>query len=1294
MAYDPTITARIARAIGVLSNDPNLAPLSEYVAESERLILALVAPDQAGFEFDPLNAENTMRSATRMVNASMGAERLFQQRAMELRAKALGQPYPESNAHYVDNPIWRRGGTLYRESSLIDAFWFKSIRPLFLAVFAVLLAAWMANGLDRRKAFLRRRRPLYPPSIHNFVTSVARTTPFSSNTLRRTIQSLQQWKSRQSDRLDIDKTLDRTLKQGVFTPVRAEVKGLPEYLVLIETRGIGDQETQRLRSLVRRFEDAHILVSIYYYEGNPYWCRAEKGELKDGANPFAGPIFTIEELKMRYPEHRLIVLGEGETFVDPVTEIASPGARALMNWDERAMLTPIALRSWGTREFTIAQALKLPLGRATESGASALPALLGLDGRDRPPLYSESGDGFARSVPLLIETRAARWLGDAPITEADWARLDEALRNYLNPIGYVWLSACAVYPELRWDLTLYLGQNVDIGSNQVLFDEAQLADILKLPWLRSGRMPDWFRARLIEGLAPQTAQQIRTLLRKLIDDATEGGDVSNDDAMQLRIATVEPGNEAPLQDTVFLDFLVGGQATDFELDRLEDKETRTTNRGRRGADQVSAMLWKAGLLWGAILVGTLPFGGQLGWFDQINPVDMIYDSNTWGRMLILAFATLGAAGLSLFIIDPSSVTYRRWHTFSSSTMFAVAGTAMVLTLILIIDGPLWLITEPTVDFIEDINGDFPPWLDWFVNDGGWAFMLAALYAGALHFLFYWLGARLGVLPTARDVPLRRRIVSSLLSIPLVLAFGLGIGFVVIGSAVGLSGSGVGRLNDSVWEWGTMAYWPILVLMVSLWGIVLRGLIGLSRRWRRLAFQPPPPINRRGHRLMTSSIIARAAGFYAACAALFAIPEVGEIFAGGLITDLLADGFLATLFPNADSGFLELIALLIAFGIFLLPGIFYAWILDRRQSPDVGINFAFRGRGKAIMVAFGRVLIAVFLGVGVTLPAILYAESAFGNDPASFIIGAALVSLIVAELAARSFAQAARRHRQNQPKRVRPPEAFGPPWLKWSGVGLVSASVVGAWFAILAAIPAQQRFGPAGPTSVELNRGDGLALADETGRIKLWRNPNFGFADTLQVDAALDGVLDPIVRVSVDSNTGFEGCVAWRRQSGIWQIHSPNRALERLDMVTGFEGTSHIVSMGETLILTQQIEQAFATRAEPEQSRRRPTSSPTEQHIARFISCESGEDLAEPVTLRAGIPTTIAANQDYAQRANLDQEVGYVGFSDGTVQTLMNGYSEYPQRMSLSLRTQETATPNEPVVGFFQAGMPIQIPAIG
>ena len=1315
VAYDPVIAGRIAHAIGVLSNDPNLAPLSEYVAAAEQEIRDAVAGGDESYFFDPLNAAEEMRrgvNATGYSPFGTGADTLFRQRAAEIEYAARGQAFPEDEAIFLDNPMWRRGGTTYRETTVWGAFWYKSIRPIFLVVFLALLAVWMANGLDRRKAFLRRRRPLYPPSIHNFVTKVARETPFSSKGLRKTIQSLQQWTSRESERLDIDKTLDRTLKEGVFSPVRAEIKGLPEYLILIETRGNGDQETQRLRSLVRRLEDAHILVSVYYYEGNPYWCRAETGGINDGANPLAGEIFTIEELKMRYPEHRLIVLGEGETFVDPVTEIANPGARALMNWDERAMLTPAALRSWGTREFTIAQALKLPLGRASEEGTTALPALLGLDGRDRPPIYSEAGDGFARSVPLLIETRAERWLGDAPILDSDWTRLDAALRSYLDPISYVWLSACAVYPELRWDLTLYLGQRVDAGAGQPLYTEARLADLLKLPWFRSGRMPDWFRARLIERLEPSTARQVRSLLRKLIDDATEGGAENDQDALRLRIATVEPGTEMPLQDTVFLDFLVGGQTTDFELDRDENEERRTARRGRRGGDQISKMLWKAGLLWGLILVAILPFGGQLGLLDTFNPVDMVFKGSVWDRYLFLAFGAIAAAALSLFLIDPSSMTYRRWHTFSSFTMFTLVATILIFILIILVDGPLFTATEATIDFVEGLDTYAPSWLGWFFDDGAWVLINAAIFAGLLHFFLHPLGARLGLLPATRDVPLRRRIVSSVLAIPVIGALTIGVGFIIIGSAVQLSDSNVGRMDENIWHWGNMANWPILLMMIGLWALVLRGLVGLSRRWRRLALAPPPPINRRGHRLMTTSIIVRVIGLFASGIALLALPGVGDFVFDGVVFGVVSD-VLDVIFPGAGNDSVEMLALLLSLPAFLAPGIGYAWWLDRRQSPDIGVSLDFRGRGKAFMVALARAFTGAVIGLVFVLPVLIFLDETNATEIAP-LFGVAIVFLVLAELIARFFSGRARNHRQKMPTRTRAPEAFGPPWLKWSGVGAIAASTMLAWVWVLATIPPEQRFGPQGPTSIALNSGPALSLADETGEIRHWSDREFGFAESLSVDPTLDGVFDPIVRVSVDPVLKFDGCVAYRRQSGVWQVQLPDGSVERLDTQNGFQNVGLIVSLGEALLMTQQVQGAFRQVVEdvvemPTQSRTQPnpfskeppqstralTQTRTvqrridvaEQHVLRLVECESGDDLADEVMLRAGLPTALSVSGTISSRLNAD---AMVGFSDGAVERL-----PYSAAEAVLTKSEDAPTLGDgnPVIGFSDAGLPIQINAI-
>jgi hypothetical protein len=65
---------------------------------------------------------------------------------------------------------------------------------------------------------------------------------------------------------------------------------------------------------------------------------------------------------------------------------------------------------------------------------------------------------------------------------------------------------------MRWELTLFLAHSLFPRPNM----EGFLAPLLRLPWFRFGTMPDWIRFRLITGLPPAQAEQIRDLLERLL----------------------------------------------------------------------------------------------------------------------------------------------------------------------------------------------------------------------------------------------------------------------------------------------------------------------------------------------------------------------------------------------------------------------------------------------------------------------------------------------------------------------------------------------------------------------------------------------------------------------------------------------------------------------------------------------------------------------------------------------------------------------------------------------------------
>src|SRR5262249_52285698 len=151
-----------------------------------------------------------------------------------------------------------------------------------------------------------------------------------------------------------------------------------------------------------------------------------------------------------------------------------------------------------------------------------------------------------------------------------------------------WLSACAVYPELNWDLTLFLGQSVTDGAGAPLLTLPRLAALVRLPWFRQGFMPDWLRQRLIDDLGPEREGIVRSRPALLLLGAPGPGDVRFQLPVALgRRAAVnevaravfrrlfhDEAPEGPRRDVVYARFMNPGLGTH-----------RLAVRVRRGFDQ-------------------------------------------------------------------------------------------------------------------------------------------------------------------------------------------------------------------------------------------------------------------------------------------------------------------------------------------------------------------------------------------------------------------------------------------------------------------------------------------------------------------------------------------------------------------------------------------------------------------------------------------------------------------------------------------------------------------------------------
>ncbi|MEM7374488.1 MAG: WG repeat-containing protein [Bacteroidota bacterium] len=307
---------------------------------------------------------------------------------------------------------------------------------------------------------------------------------YGSSLLHKVATHLRQRQESNQRILDLDGTIKETIEAGGYPNFRFQAGSRPsEYLVLIEQRSGGDHQARLFQNLMEQLSGQDVYVDQFFFRSNPQVV------YKDGEET---PIY-LYDLKTKYPDHRLVIFGDGEGLIDPVSGEFQGSLFELLNWDDRAILTPVPPADWGFQEISLArQMLILP---ATTNSLFVL-----LDEFDEEGISIKSWRTTTAPSAIDIEE------------EQD----PQTLRAYLGEEVFRWLAACAVYPELHWCLTLSIGQALEKGANQ-LVTEKHLLRLVRLPYFRSSGIPDSLRLALVDSLDQDTVQEVRSVILNLLE---------------------------------------------------------------------------------------------------------------------------------------------------------------------------------------------------------------------------------------------------------------------------------------------------------------------------------------------------------------------------------------------------------------------------------------------------------------------------------------------------------------------------------------------------------------------------------------------------------------------------------------------------------------------------------------------------------------------------------------------------------------------------------------------------------
>ena len=392
----------------------------------------------------------------------------------------LALPYSKGLASLALDPE-----VLERQAFLDQNLWWIKL----LAIGLAMLALWAFLRYRRRQqqeviAELESRDK--PPFVWD-IPFPEKARIISSEATLRLIRQFRRRGLGEEAFMDMKETVQATVRNaGRLTPMYQAHAQSADYVLLINRLTRRDHRAQFYDYLFHLLKSEEVHIERFFYKGDPRLCWNEE-------NPKG---ISLQALAQRYGHHRLVILSSGAEFFNPLTGRLARWSKLLENWNLRLILSPKAWNKWGRKEFRLGE---------------------------RIPLIPASADGLHMVVEQWNNREElpgdwARQIGDAqeaPIPPK--ASVAQIFSQHLPPHLHDWVAACAIFPSLQWELTLFLGQQLSEMEGEELLTTQHLQELSRLPWFVTGKMPEEVRAQLLERLDDRIELELRVRLQELFE---------------------------------------------------------------------------------------------------------------------------------------------------------------------------------------------------------------------------------------------------------------------------------------------------------------------------------------------------------------------------------------------------------------------------------------------------------------------------------------------------------------------------------------------------------------------------------------------------------------------------------------------------------------------------------------------------------------------------------------------------------------------------------------------------------
>ncbi|MCB0580416.1 MAG: WG repeat-containing protein [Phaeodactylibacter sp.] len=396
----------------------------------------------------------------------------------ELEVQPL--PYPRTLDRLRIDPAQEKRAQLYRDYG----HWAKLALTLLLGALLYAFLQWREQR--RRKLVAELESRTAPPYVFNIEAKQEEPIAWSEQ-LQSLLNVLRRRALGEAVRLDLPATIHSTVKQAGRLSFRYRQQTRPpEYLFLVERHSQYDHRARLYDLIYQKLRENEVYALRYFYDGDLRLCFNERAPHGVG----------LKELAQKYGASRLLIVGSGHGLLSPLTGKLSKWTNVFGNWRQRAILSPLPADTWGRREERLAEQFHL-----VPASLQGLEVLADQFDAKEAKTYDE----------LLPKVEDAP--KEAILIEGDFIR---SLQRYYPPRLLDWIAACAVYPSLEWDLTLYLGDELS-GEGGKLLTVDNLFQLFRLPWFIDGKIPPGAREALLgylreRGLEERIRRSIHALL--------------------------------------------------------------------------------------------------------------------------------------------------------------------------------------------------------------------------------------------------------------------------------------------------------------------------------------------------------------------------------------------------------------------------------------------------------------------------------------------------------------------------------------------------------------------------------------------------------------------------------------------------------------------------------------------------------------------------------------------------------------------------------------------------------------